>query len=330
MALALRYKDVKAACAKALGSCEDDAKLLDYVNRATERLLYKGKFKGTVQTFRFCVNSDSCIIWPREIETPEAVAVCKHPVAMRSEWYEFTEGVGQIDSDDNLCNTLIDRGEVPAFDEVVGEDKKLAVYSQLNEGVGKYINLQFFDEFGQWVTSEFDGERIDGENIAIPHTAGTYNYTTNVCKPGGLVRVKKDVTIGQVHLYEYDTTTTDLRPLAYYQADEEVPLYRRSLIPDLNVNSCDQTQLTVAAKLRFIPARDDESFLMISHKEALRLAVRAIFLEEQGIWDEANINWAAAWQALNEQLSHYKGSGEIPVPRFAPKTIWGGTSLAIQ
>lgn len=327
---AIRFKDIKAACGIAVNQCSDDARTMDYVNRAQERLLYEGKFKGTTQTYRFCVPSDNCIVWPREIEAIEAISVCAAPVIIRSEWYEFIEGgIGAISPCNNLCSTMIDRGEVPAFDEVIGANKQLSVFCDRIESTGKYINLQFYNEFGQWVTSTFNGAIIDGENIAIPSVAGTYNYTTNVCKPGGLIRVKKDLTKGIVRLYEYDTTNGNKRPLAFYQPDEEVPMYRRSLLPTLN-SGCDQTQVTVVAKLRFIPARTDESFLMISHREALRLACKAVYLEECDKWDDAVINWRAAERCLQKQLEHYKGSGEVITPRFAPSSIWGGGGLMVQ
>lgn len=295
------------------------------MNRAVERCLYEGKWKGTVQTFRICVDANGCITWPREIETIEAIGVCHSPTPIRTEWFEFNEnGPGIIDDEDSCLNALIDRGEAPAFDEVVGTDKKLAVFADRTEGAGKYINLQFYTQYGQWATSTFNGEVIDGEQIQIPATAGTYNYTTNVVKPGGLVRVKKDLTLGVVRLYSYDTTTAALKPLAYYQADEEVPTYRRSLIPGLAHDSCDQQHVTVRAKLRFIPARTAESFVMISHREAIRLACYAVKLEEDGFIEQAANNWAIALRLLNKQLEQYEGSGARPVPQFATSAVWGG------
>lgn len=324
MVFSLRYRDVKAACAKAIGECEDNARVIDYVNRATERLLYDGKWKGTVQTLRICVDSSRCIVWPREIETIEAISLCSTPVPLRSVWYEFNEnGPGEI-GENSCLSGLIDREEVCAFDQVVGEDKKLAVYAERTEETGKYVNLQFYNDSGQWVRTEFDGQIIDGENVAIPSTPGTYNYTQNKCLAGGLVRASKAVTDGIVRLYEYNTLTTEIRPLAYYQPDEEVPVYRRSLIPDLDVNSCEQTQVNVRGKLRFIPVRTDESYVLISHREALRLACHAIQKEENDLYDEAAANWNIAYRLLNAQLAHYKGDGERPAPQFASRTIWGG------
>lgn len=322
----LRVKDIRAACAKAANLCATDERVLDYINRSTERLLMEGKWKGTTQTFRLCLSASGCLVWPREIETIEAIAPCNWPVPIRSEWFEFSEnGFGVICSENNCLSALIDRGETCAFDEVVGENKKLAVYTDKAEGSGKYINLQFYDTNGQWVRTQFDDAWIDGEQIAIPATAGIYNYTNAVVKPGGLLRVKKDITNGVIRLYSYDTTNGNLKPLAYYQPDEEVPVYRRSLLPVLHNDSCEQQSVVVAAKLRFIPVRGDEDFVVISHREAIRLACRALYQEEADNWQEATVNWGAALRCLDRQLDHYKGSGERLVLNVqGPATFGGG------
>lgn len=324
----LRFRDVKSACAKATGYCEDDdPRLLAIVNEAQEALLHKGKFVGTVQTFRFCVPSSSCIVWPREIEAPEAVTVSKQPVALRSAWYEFLEnGFGEISETDNLCSTLIDRGEVCAFDEVVGTNKKLAVYADKNGNTGKYITLQFVDQYGNRVRTTFGGVEIEGEKLAIP-AKGTYVYTNNVCLPGGLYAVQKDQTVGVIRLYSYDTVTTELKPLGYYQPDEEVPSYRSSLIPSLSDSGCSQTPVTVRAKLRFIPARNDDSWLIIPNARAIRLAVQAIKKERDELLTEANTFMAMALSALDAQVAHHQGGGEKNTVQMESGSTFGGGGI---
>lgn len=326
----LRLQDVKSACAKAAGLCESDPRLISIINESQETLLHRGKWLGTVKTFRFCVNSQSCIVWPREIETPEAIAVCKQPFVMRSPWYEFMEnGFGEIDDEDNLCGTLIDRDEVCSFDNVIGENKKLAVYADRGGNTGKYITLQFHNTSNQWVESTFNGALIQGERLAIP-AAGQYVYTTHLCKPGGLAAVQKDITNGVIRLYEYDTVTTALRPLAYYQGDEEIPAYRSSLIPALNSGGCDQTQVTVRAKLRFVPARTDDSWIMIPNMRALKLAVKAIKKEDDDLIEDANRFMGMAVAALEAQSAHYLGSGTKVIAQMEPANLYGGGIEAVQ
>lgn len=321
----LRWRDVKSMLAGGVsGFCEDDPRLLAIANEAQEMLLHTGKSVGTTPTFRFCVPSSSCIVWPREIETPEALCVDKQPFTIRSGWYEFLEnGFGEIAESDNLCRTLIDRGEVCAFDEVVGTNKKLAVYADKDGNTGKYITLQFIDQYGQRVRKNFNGAEIEGEKLAIG-AKGTYVYTTNVCLPGGLYAVQKDRTVGMIRLYSYDTVTTELKPLAYYQPDEEVPSYRRSLIPSLANAGCEQTSVTVRAKLRFIPATGDDSWLIISNARALRLAVQAIKKERDDLLNEAGAYVGTAVGALNNQVAHHQGGGEKANVQMDPPSIFGG------
>lgn len=324
----VRLRDVGTACAKAVNLCYPDSsgRLVDYINRAQERLLYAGKWKGTYQAYRVCL-SQACIAWPREIEAIEALAICDTPGTVRNEWYEFLSGgPGIINEESNIAGSLIDRGEKPVFDEVLGTGKKLAVYADKTE-INKYITLQFYNTFGQWVRSIFNGEWIDGERIAIP-AAGNYNYTANQCLAGGIVRVFKDETVGTVRLYEYTVANGNLKPLGYYQPDELVPAYRWSLIPclhgDSSSSTCSTTHVTVVGKLRFIPVAEDDDFLMISHREAIRLACKAVKKEEDELLGEAVEFWAMAEKCLSDQVEHYHGAGEKAVVQMAPRWVWGG------
>lgn len=323
--LHLRLSDVQDACAKAVNICPStDARVASYINRAVERLLMEGEWKGTTQTFRLCVTAGGCITFPREIETPMAAAVCCSPIPIRSSWFEFSEnGYGPIANDSNCLGALIDRGEACTFDDVVGTGKKLAVYADKNEGTGKTITIQYYDSNGQFVRTQVGGEWINGEQLSIPSTAGTYVYTSLEVYPGQIYSVAKSKTNGVIRLFEYKVSDGSLRPLAYYQPDEEVPVYRRSLVPVLANGDCTQQSLIVAAKLRFIPVVNPEDLLVISHREAIRLACRAVFQEENELHNEAAINWAQALRCLGMQLSHYK-KGEAVTLRVQSSSTWGG------
>lgn len=324
--LHLRLSDIQDACAKAVNICPStDARVASYINRAVERLLYEGEWKGTTQTFRLCVNAQGCVTWPREIETPLAASVCTSPIPIRSSWFEFSEnGFGQIDNDSNCLRALIDRGEACTFDDVIGTGKKLAVYNDLAESAGETITIQFHDSSGQFVRTLVGGSWINGEQLTIGTTQGSYVYTTREVYPGAIYSVAKTKTNGVIRLFEYDTTTTDLRPLAYYQPDEETPAYRRSLVPILNNDDCEQQSLIVAAKLRFIPVENPADLLVISHREAIRLACRAVFQEENELWQMAQANWAQALRCLGMQLKHHKSGEKVAVNVQSHRTWAGG------
>lgn len=326
----LRLTDVRSRCAAAAGLCSDDEKVPAYINAAIERLLYMGKWQGTYGRWRVCVR-ESCITWPREIETIEAYSACCVPGTIRNEWFEFLgSGPGRLDCD-SCGSDLVDHGEACAFDDVIGTGKKIAVYSDVTEASTKRIILQFMNSSGLSERTQFNGEWIDGESIALP-AAGTYAYTTHEVAPGGLVRVIKPITNGTIRLYEYETATALLRPLAYYAPDEEVPAYRRSLIPNManTGGDCGYNTVEVMGKLRFYKVAKDNDFLLIGHAEALRLAVRAIKEEESDRWNEAAANWASAVHCLQKQLSHYLGDGAVQPIKMEGRETWGAGVTNLQ
>lgn len=316
--LATRFIDVKGIVANALSlSSNDNSRIASYVNRACQRLLEEGKWKGTTVRVRICITSGTCITWPREIETIEAAAICNWPITLRNGWYEFLPAGPGVAGTTCCMKDAIDMGEFPAFDDVQGTGKKLAVYAEAQEAVGKSIILQFTDGNGNWVrtTDPITGVVIDGEKLVIG-PKGTYVYTTNTCAANGLAHVIKDTTVGVVRVYEYDPATSLLRPLGYYQPDENVPVYRRTRLPGVQPQSttttdtsCSSRVLDAKATIRFIAAYDDNDWLPISHPEAIRLACQAVLREENGKLEDALAYWQMAYRCLDKQLKKYTGDG---------------------
>lgn len=297
----LRLKDIRTVVANPLSLPSTDSRTTNYINRACQRLLEEMKAVGTVQRFMICV-TNGCITWPREIETIESFSLCGKPAPIRDRWYEWLPHGPGIAQGSCGASQLIDQGEACAFDDILGTTSKLAVYCDMDEGPTSSITLQFYDSNGQWTE----------ETIILP-PVGTYAYTTKQVLPKGLARVYKTVTNGTVRLYEYDTTLATLKPLGYYASDEEVPVYRRSLLQGLRTGdstaTCASSTVEVMAKLRFIPVSNDNDFVQISHVEAIRLATQAILKEENNRIQEASAMWAMALRILDKQLSHHKGDG---------------------
>jgi len=328
----LTLGSIKSTIARVLRLCSTDtATIADYVNRAQERLLYPAHSVGTYGRYRICVN-ESCITLPRELENVEAVAFCKTPGSVRSEWYEFMgAGPGIVDEDDDVGDQIIDRGEAPAFDDVRGTSKVLAVWCELTEVLGAVINLQYYNSNAQWVRTSYNGAWIDGENVALEK--GVYNYTIQECAAGGFIRAIKPKTNGVVRIYEYDTSTGVYKPLAYYQPSETIPIYRRYLIPNVankcgcdSETTCDKKAVHVMGKLRMIPAESDNDFLIISSGEAIRLMCQAIQKEENNLMagpDGAMVYEMKALKVQDDQYKHYKGSGEEQPMGFMSRDVTG-------
>lgn len=323
----LRYSDVKADCAKALNLPMADARVLRYVNQACERLIYEGKWVDTYARYTICT-SNQCLTWPREIETIEAATFCTTPVVLRNEWYEFLgSGPGLADGGCGPCLTMIDRGNAVAFDDVTGTGKKLAIYADGTEAAGNVL-LRYYDLNGNKVYTVSGADTIEGENLAIP-AAGAYTYSTFEVLPNGLYFVMKPVTKRVIRLYEYTVAGGALKPLGYYEPDEEVPVYRRSYIPHVGGNGgdCASMPVTVQAKLRFIPAIGDNSLLGISNRGAIRLAVQAVKKEEDNLLGEAEMYWQKAYNALDRQLSHWLGDGVVAPIKVSSAQNYGGAVI---
>lgn len=320
----ITFGQIKATLAKVLNLNPTDARVLSYANRAVERLLYEGKFVDTTVRYAVCVN-EHCLVWPRQIESIESCHVCNQPVMIRGPWYEALETGPGLASGCGPCLTLIDRGNSVTFDWVTTTGYKLAIYADGTESAGTVL-LRYFNDSGQKVYTSFGGEVIEGERLTIP-AAGNYTVSTFETFPSGLYHVEKPVTNRVIRLYAQKISDLSLIPLAAYEPDETLPVYRTSYLTTLGGGSCDETQVTIIGKLRFIPAINDNSVMMISHTEAIRLAVQAVKKEEDGLLPEAASYWGMAIQLLNAQLHHYRGSGQVDPIRMVGDGSYGGSVL---
>lgn len=325
----LTFGTVKQACAKILNMNSSDARVIDYVNRGCERLLYDaGKSVDTLARYIVCVN-EGCLTWPRELETIEAWEKCGCVGTVRNQFYEFLGyGPGGMSTTSGYGGTLVDRGNAVAFDDVLGTGKKLAIYADGTEAsTPAYVTLRFYDGNANKVYTTYGSETVEGERITIP-AAGGYALTgmaltglASQVMAGGLYEILKPVTKKPIRLYEYDVALTTYRALGYYEPDETLPTYRRSLIPCLAGSStgegCTTQRVTVLAKRRFIPATGDDSVLIISHADAVRLACQAIKKEEDVGVTEAEPLWQMAIRCLDRQLRHYQGDGVAAPINFA-------------
>lgn len=327
----LRLSDVSGPVARALGYCDTDiTQIASYVNRACQRLLYGGFSPGSWGRFRVCL-SDGCITLPRYLENVEAFAVEKLPGDIRDDWFEFLDsGPGIVESDRDIGNQMLDRGEACAFDDVTGSNKLLAVFADATEattsGGTQYINVQYKDSGGNWVRTQFNGAWIEGENI--PLVKGEYRYSSRNVAPYGLARVVKPVTNGMIRLYSYDTTTASLKALGAYEPSEEVPVYRRYTIPGLadratDGSDCEKLSVVLAGRLKWLPVIVASDFLQIGHPDAVRLMCQAIQKEENNLIEEASAYEATARRVLDDYLKHYRGSGVVRSPRKLPAAVTG-------
>ena len=311
----LTLADARPTISKVLSLASTDSRVIDYINEAQERLMYKGKWVDTYARYKVSTD-DGMITWPRQLETIESLSIDELPGIIRNEWFEFLEsGPGLVDSSSSLGRQLVDRAEAVTFSDLKGIDKRLRVYSTVSADVGEKLLFQGYDEDGKWIRSQEGGTYYDGEYITLAS-----GYVDSVSLFSTVAGVQKPVTQGNVTVYEYDTTLTTQRLIAEYEPLETTPVYRRSIIPGIT----KATDVVVVGKLRYLPAKNDIDWLYISNLPALKMMVTAIRKEENNIIDEAAFADGKAIQMLNEQLMHHIGDGATAVPKMASATVWGG------
>lgn len=300
--------DARAPIGKVLGLCSTDPRVADYLNEAVQRLLNMGKWVGTYQHYRFCATS-GCITLPRQLETLEVVAECGFPLSLRNEWFEYiADGFGL---QSGACGSDVhDKGEGwVAFNDVIGANKRLRVYSDTAEAADAKILLQFWNQNAMPVRTLDGASWINGEKVAISTTP---TNTVNVCMANGFVGVQKPITNGTVFIYEYDTVTLAQRLLAMYEPDETRPNYRRYVIPfAAQSGTCSSQVVDVIAKRRFIPVVNDNDWLLIGNIGALKLACLAIRKEENNLMHEATVYWDGGQMRVGSAFVHIRGARQI-------------------
>lgn len=321
----------KPAVARVLGMCETDPAVIDYINEAQQRLITRGKWVGTTVKYRVCVN-DGCLTWPRQVEAIEAYALCCSPGIIRNQWYEFAgNGPGLVDEDSCIGNQMVDQGEgFCTFDDIHAVTHKLRVQSTVAESTNQFLIVQGYDAAGVWIRTLDGTTYIDGEKIPISTTVQTsvniFSRVTGVIKPP---------TNGNIKLYDYDPVGLTQVLIGDYEPDEEIPNYRRSLIPSLPAGpfeQCDGTtsdrvKITIMAKLKYIPAVNDNDFLLIGNIPALKDMVQSIKKAENDRMNDAKDFEMRALSELDRELGNWQGTGTVPTLRVINPGIFGAGAV---
>jgi hypothetical protein len=316
----LTYSQAATAISGATNLCATSDTLRNYINRASE-ILWTVGFPGKRRRYRVSVNTDCegnrCVVWPYQIETIVAAAICKQPIGIRGDWFEFNEsGPGVLDGP-HCHKLLVDRGEVCSFSDVVGANKKIIVRPDRTEADGAQIRLLGYDANGVWIRSLVEGEWQDGElvdiNIASPQT------TTNVFSK--LTGVQKPVTNGGVRLVEFDTVTEVERLIGYYEHGETTPVYRKSILPPGPMDQCQIIDALVL--IRFIPTTNDTDYVLPANIAALEEMVKGLIARDNGDWQAYVVAEASAKKRLADHFVQYEGEGTFRPQVFVGTGAWG-------
>lgn len=334
---------------EAVGKCQADIPgVASFVNLAQERLIKAGGETGWWGGWRKVVFSVSrCnpyVTMPYQFARVIELAYCRHPVRMQNEFYEILpEGIGlqdfcKIPGAPNWCGEAqgYDRGTFPTNTDLSPSNQYLVAYPTDARDVGKNLCISnCLDQNGNPIYSTVGNAQVNGffMTLAQPNVIGTVNgQPTIVTSIGG---IQKDITFGDVLLYQQDATTGAQVLLSRYGAYETNPAYRRYYLNNVPCTcgvvtpaspcivppgSTGLIPVTALVKLEFVPVMNDTDFLVIGNIPALIEECKAIRYADMDVPNAAALeakSHAKAIKLLNDELTHYLGKN-WPAINVAP------------
>ena len=321
---------------QSIGLCQSDIMgCAQSVNAATQRLLLAREsgdtgWWGTWARMVFNVaKTDPFITLPREVARLINVDLCRTPIAVQNEFYEFLQfgiglqeprtPIGRCRNMDCVVPEAFDRGSFPSFIDL-DENRILRAYITDNADIGSRVLVQGTD------TS-------DNQIISLDGTSNVLGIFLDLTTPfadsptlNSLTGIQKSVTTGPVRFYQVDPDTGDEELILTMEPSEQVASYRRYFLAGLPRNCCDPasdtatTQVTAMAKLEFVPVSVDTDYLLIGNIEALIAeceSIRYSSMDSPGAKSMAQERHMQAIRLLQGELVHQLGR-ERPAISFSP------------
>lgn len=348
MALRTTYGQVKDKIGLPIGMGGSHPSLLPLVNEASKLLWDEGDWIGKFQIYKIKVSQDCngnrVITWPRQIETIEALQNCGSPIGVRNTAFEFIEnGPGSFDSMNNPSNwwgygssgfgtgmrLLGDRAEVCTFVDVVPRNKKIKAYNSVVADNGTTITIYGYDDYNNEVRTLVGGVWQSGETLTLnattpPITSSYFSVITGI--QFGTNPRNGDVIITQVDTQNLNAETW----LSTYAYDEEIPVYRRSILTGLPTlgNTIDTAQcqtVTAYVRMRYMPIAKDSDYLQIGNISALKDMLISLQKRDADKLQDAEIYRQRALRALNNELNQYRGVAPRKIMSFQKRALWGSS-----
>lgn len=320
------FGDVKEELRRVAGQTglrAGDVRLAELVNLAQERLIAMGEWSFCYARLKLR-QFGGMFALPAEYEAITRVAVSRESIPIRDAWFEFIDyGPGQQDKALGI-DAAIDRGESPVIRAPLVGGALVRAYAAADErvdGIRPTIQIRGYDEKGAWVRSQVEGVWQDGLSLELRGDV-TPNFDTSTIKFSRITQVTKPETKGAVDL-NYVNIFGKEYLAGRYQHHETTPSFRIYFIPAIKEG--DSRLVHVWARRRFASVVTDVDPLMVSSLPAMRLAVKAVALEDADrVADAAGVFELAA-KVLRDEERLYKGTPNPPV-EISPLMAFGDNS----
>ncbi len=320
-----------------VGMCGGDLNsVAGFVNMLQARLIYcreagdTGWYGGWAEMAFTVRRDDPYVTTPREVARIERLAVCRRPIPIQNQFYEFLDfSVGPQHLGQrcgvNGCPQWLqvyERNDAVTFVELnpVGKTVR-AVYTN-SDDIGKRVFLQGIDSNDTKIYSADGLNEVDGIYLVLD--------TPFVQAPFGITRltgIQKDITLGPVKFYEVDLSTGDTTLILTMEPSETVASYRRYFFGGLPRNCCADPNnptthvlVTAIVKLDLIPVVVDTDYLYIQNVPALDEEGKSYRHSGMDNSEAKQLSLAEHTQAiryLQGQLVHREGK-DRPAVIFAP------------
>lgn len=280
------YKDVKSQLARVAGQTGltvGDPKLIEFVNLAQERLANRGNWPVFLKRLQVRIH-DGILVMPDEFEAAQSV---------------WRDGIGSLQLTDPWFN-LSPQATIPGhYTPVTAEDRGETYAYRHPLG----LKIKAYSEDSDDITITADHETVTitpGNHGSEPAlTAKGYHYIKRIERASG---GKKPFEI--VYENEDGEEFFGARFSGYWA---HTP-FRHYTVG----SSTDDEVVEVVGRRRVIPVVDDNSPMVITNVNALRLGLMAIAKEDAGQIDEAEANLIRATEVLKEENKSFHPHNQQP------------------
>lgn len=338
------FKQVRDSRLKEVASsCNTSADFASLVNAATEALMIRGDWPGTIIPIRVGCKSGA-VVWPRFVQRVRRINNCLVPIKVSTLWGDYVDkqdyvgwcganyyawsgdgaayrGLGQAMQQ----QTMTSQGRVPTFNDIPSDASRyVRCYCRSQKDVGKTVTIFGADANNQILrTLQPDGTYTDGVvvTLALPY-GSTSTYVSRIDA------IVKDVTQMNVPMYAYEPVSNTLLQLADYAPDETNPSYAKDTLFAPGNPNCNSGQVTLLAlvKLAFIPVSLDNDYVLIPSIQALKYAVQSIKFAESGDAVQSRNFMQLAVDELNFVLDNEQPRDQTPVD----SGFGGGIGVGMQ
>ncbi len=333
----LRFYDLLTSrFPEVIGACAGDIPVVAAkANEAQLRLITAEEqpdegFFGTYARMAFTVTTaNPYITTPRGVARMTVIDICKKPVMIRNEWYEFLDfgtGLRPTGCCSPLCQNLgvFERPPVVTpVDFTPGNILRVYATDPGDIEAGKRVFFSGLDTNDARIYSLDGLARVNGKFVLLQSPFADLDTPLNV-----LDGIQKDITIGPVQIFGVDPVTSAQTLLVTMEAGETTAWYRRYYLNGLPRQClCKKTiDVVCMVKLEHVPMAVPTDYTLIQSIPAFIDEARAIRMEGSDIPGAQPMAAQAHVRALKYlfgELDHYIGKQRvsITVPLFGSQPL---------